>query len=177
MRQAVSQETFADLEFLRQGITLDPVLAQISRFLDDHPDLALLVEKDLTRGLKRAKTGRPGLTAEQTLRSFILWRIKDWPYRELRERIADGFTLRLFTRFGSRTAPKYQAFQRSFSRLQPETVRCLNEAVVRAAVEMKIEDGTKLRVDTTVVETDVHYPTDSTLLCDGVRTGLCVERI
>src|SRR5438128_8328586 len=66
MRQAVSQATFADLEFLRQGITLDPVLAQISRFLDDHPDLALLVEKDLTRGLKRAKTGRPGLTAEQT---------------------------------------------------------------------------------------------------------------
>ena len=179
MRQAVSQATFADLEFLRQGITLDPVLAQISRFLDDHPDLALLVEKDLTRGLKRAKTGRPGLTAEQTLRSFILWRIKDWPYRELRERIADGFTLRLFTRFGSRTAPKYQAFQRSFSPLQPETVRCLNEAVVRAAVEMKIEDGTKLRVDTTVVETDVRYPTDSTLLCDGVRTisRLVVEHL
>src|SRR5713101_7680386 len=170
MRQAVSQATFADLEFLRQGITLDPVLTQISRFLDDHPDLALLVEKDLTRGLKRAKTGRPGITTEQTLRAFILWRIKDWPYRELRERFADGFTLRLFTRFGSRTAPKYQAFQRSFSRLQPETVRCLNEAVVRGAVVMKIEDGTKLRVDTTVVETDVHYPTDSTLLCDGVRT-------
>lgn len=170
MRQAVSQATFADLEFLRQGVHLDPVLAQISGFLDQHPEFVGLVEKDLTRGLKRAKTGRPGLTAEQTLRSFILWRIKDWPYRELRERIADGFTLRLFTRFGSRTVAKYQAFQRSFSRLRPETVGKLNQAVVRAAVAMKIEDGTKLRVDTTVVETDVHYPADSTLLYDGVRT-------
>ncbi|MGH7897143.1 MAG: ISNCY family transposase [Candidatus Binatia bacterium] len=170
MRQAVSQATFADLEFLRQGILLDPVLAQISDFLDQHPELVRLVEKDLSRGLKHAQTGRPGLTAEQTLRSFILWRIKDWPYRELRERVADGFTLRLFTRFGSLRVPKYQAFQRSFSRLQPETIRSLSEAVVRGAVVMKIEDGTKLRVDTTVVETDVHYPTDSTLLYDGVRT-------
>ena len=170
MRQAVSQATFTDLEFLRQGIHLDPVLAHISDFLDQHPELISLVEKDLNRGLKRATTGRPGLTAEQTLRSFVLWRIKDWPYRELRERIADGFTLRLFTRFGSRRVAKYQAFQRSFSRLRPDTVRSLNEAVVRAAVVMKIEDATKLRVDTTVVETDVHYPTDSTLLYDGVRT-------
>jgi transposase, IS5 family len=170
MRKAVSQATFADLEFLRQGIQLDPVLAQISDFLDQHLDLVALVEKDLTRGLKRVDTGRPGLTSEQTLRSFILWRIKDWPYRELRERIADGYTLRLFTRFGSGRVAKYQAFQRSFSRLRPETVWRLNEVVVRAAVVLKIEDGMKLRVDTTVVETDVHYPTDSTLLYDGVRT-------
>lgn len=169
MRNAVSQATFADLEFVRQGIQLDPVLGQISDFLDAHPELALLVEKDLNRGLKRASTGRPGLSAEQTLRSFILWRIKDWPYRELRERIADGYTLRLFTRFGIRGVPKYQAFHRSFSRLRPKTVRRLNEAVVRAAVVMKIEDGTKLRADTTVVETDVHYPTDSKLLWDSVR--------
>src|SRR5262249_60538358 len=73
-------------------------------------------------------------------------------------------------RFGSRKVPKYQAFPRSFSRLRPETVEKLNEAVVRAAIRLKIEDGSKLRVDTTVVETDVHYPTDSTLLYDGIRT-------
>jgi transposase, IS5 family len=170
MRNAVSQATFADLEFLRQGIELDPGLAQISEFLDRHCELVTLVERDLNRGLKRAKSGRPGLAAEQTLRAFILWRIKDWPYRELRERIADGLTLRVFTRFGSRKVPKYQAFHRSFSRLRPETVEKLNEAVVRGAITLKIEDGSKLRVDTTVVETDVHYPTDSTLLYDGIRT-------
>lgn len=169
MRWMVSQVTFADLEFVRQGIQLDPVLAQISDFLDRHRELVALVDKDLHRGLKRATTGRPGLAAEQTLRSFILWRIKDWTYRELRERIADGLTLRLFTRFGSQPVPKYQAFQRSFSRLRPETVRELSEAIVRAAVALKIEDGAKLRVDTTVVETDVHYPTDSRLLWDSVR--------
>lgn len=170
MRKAVEQTTFADLEFWRQGLQLDPVLARISNFLDDHPELAAWVEKDLLRGVKHPDTGRRGLTAEQTLRSVVLWRIKDWSYRELQERIADGYTLRLFTRFGSGKVPKYQAFQRSFTRLRPETVERINEAIVRAAVERKIEDGRKLRVDTTVVESDIHYPTDSTLLWDGVRT-------
>lgn len=170
MRKRTEQITFADLEFLRQGVELDPVLARISEFLDSHPEFEAWVEKDLGRGLKRPDTGRRGLTAEQTLRSFVLWRIKNWSYRELRDRVADGYTLRLFTRFGSGPVPRHLAFQRSFCRLRPRTVERLNEAVVRAAVRMKIEDGTKLRVDTTVVESDIHYPTDSTLLWDGVRT-------
>lgn len=179
MRKRIDQATFADLEFVRQGIELDPVLARISDFLDDRPEFVAWVEKDLYRGLKRPDTGRRGLTAEQTLRSFVLWRIKDWPYRELRERIADGYTLRLFTRFGSRPVPEYQAFHRSFSRLRPQTVERLNQAIVHSAVAMKIENGQKLRVDTTVVETDIHYPTDSTLLWDGVRTlcRLVLERL
>jgi len=169
MRKLLDQVAFADLEFRRQGIELDPVLRQISTVLDLHPELVALVEGDLDRGLKNPATGRQGLGARQVLRSFVLWRIKDWPYRELRERIADGYTLRLFTGFGSHEVPKYQAFQRAFCRLQPDTVRALNDAVVVGAVMMKLEDGRALRVDTTVVETDIHYPTDSHLLWDCVR--------
>lgn len=170
MRRTDSQPSFVDLEFERQGVQLDPILARISEFLDAHGELINRVHDDLVRHLKRPKTGRRGLSAEQVIRAFVLWRIKGWPYRELRERIADGHTLRQFTRFGARAVPKPDAFQRSFSRLRPGTVRELNDAVVRAAVELKLEDGTKLRVDTTVMESDVHYPTDSTLLWDGVRT-------
>jgi IS5 family transposase len=179
MRRCDPQVTFADLEFVRQGIQLDPVLGQISDFLASHPELVEWVDADLRRDLKRPDTGRRGLGAEQALRSFILWRIKNWSYRELRERIADGHTLRQFTRFGAQRVPKADAFQRSFCRLRPKTVERINDAVVRAAVALKIEDGTKLRVDTTVVETDIHYPTDSGLLWDGVRTitRLVVEHL
>jgi IS5 family transposase len=96
-------------------------------------------------------------------------RIKNWDYRELRERIADGVTLRRFTDFHCDKVPKHDAFNRGINRLTPETLKYINDVIVGAAVELGLEDGSKLRVDTTVVETDIHYPTDSTLLWDVVR--------
>jgi IS5 family transposase len=90
------------------------------------------------------------------LRAFVLQRIKAWDLRELRERIADGYTLRLFTTFDAHPVPKHDAFHRAFCRLTPVTVRALNDAVVQAAVGLGLEDGARLRVDTTVVETDIH---------------------
>jgi hypothetical protein len=53
--------------------------------------------------------------------------------------------------------------------LTPETLRSVNDLIVKAAVEMKFEDGKKLRTDTTVVQTDIHHPTNNTLLFDAVR--------
>src|SRR5207253_2772169 len=120
-------------------------------------------------GLRQPHVGRDGMTAEQVLRAFVLQRVKDWDLRELSERTADGYTLRLFTRFFSAPVPRHDAFHRAFTRLTPATVRAINEAVVQAAVAAGLEDGTTLRVDTTVVETNIHYPTDATLLWDCVR--------
>ena len=96
-------------------------------------------------------------------------RVKNWDYRELRERIADGITLRQFTDFYCTKVPKHDAFNRSFNRLTPATLKAVNDLVVEAAVKLGLEDGSKLRVDTTVVETDIHHPTDNTLLWDVVR--------
>ena len=87
MRRREIQLSFAELEFSRQGIQLDPALRRISDFLDAHPELSQRVQEDLQRGLKRPQTGRRGLTGEQALRALLLWRIKNWPYRELRSRI------------------------------------------------------------------------------------------
>lgn len=176
-RKRRRQRSFADLELEAQGVALEPVLQWLGRFLDQHAELLDAVHRDLVRGLKSPKTGRVGLSAEQVLRSVLLQRIKDWDYRELRERIADGYTLRCFTGFGSAPVPKHQAFHRSFCRLQPQTLRRLNEAVVAVAVELGIEDARWLRADTTVVETNIHFPTDSALLWDSVRvlTRLATE--
>lgn len=168
-RTPVPQRTFADLEFLRQGVQLEPTLKRIAAFLDPHARLVDGVRRDLLRGLKRPTTGRRGLTAAQTLRSLILMRVKNWDYRELRERIADGYTLRSFTHFESQPVPKHDAFNRAVNRLTPATLQAVNDAVVHAAVALGLEDGTKLRVDTTCTETDIHHPTDSTLLWDTVR--------
>src|SRR6266700_790187 len=154
---------------MRQGLRLEPLLQAISDFLDDQKDMIEQVRCDLTRGLKNAETGRSGLTPQQILRSLVLMRIKNWDYRELRERIADGCTLRQFTDFYCMPVPRHDAFHRGFTRLTPATLKAINDLVVQAAVDLELEDGQKLRVDTTVVQTDIHHPTDNTLLWDVVR--------
>ena len=169
-RIAEPQLGFADLELRYQGVHLDPLLQGIVAFLDDHPSLVEQVRQDLARGLKKPSTGRSGITPSQTLRSLLLMRIKNWDYRELCERITDGYTLRVFTDFDCHRVPKHDAFNRAFNRLTPATMEAINRAVVQAAVQLGLEDGKQLRVDTTVVETDIHFPTDATLLWDTVRT-------
>jgi len=163
------QPSFADLALQAQGLALDATLRTIATLLEEQPGLLDLVHDDLQRGLRSPRTGRTGLTAEQVLRTFILQRIKNWDLRELRERTADGYTLRIFTGFFSAPVPRHDALHRAFTRLTPDTLRALNDLVIRWAVAQGLEDGKKLRADTTVVETNVHYPTDSTLLWDGVR--------
>ncbi len=154
---------------MRQGLALEPVLQAISGFLDKHEEMIETIRGDLRRGLKNPDTGRNGLTAQQVLRSLVLMRVKNWDYRELRERIADGYTLRQFTDFYCRPVPKHDAFQRAFIQLTPQTLRTVNALLVQAAVALGLEDGKRLRVDTTVVQTDIHHPTDNTLLWDVVR--------
>ena len=169
MRPQVRPLSFADFELQAQGVALEAALQALADFLDAHAELVTLVHADLVRGLTRPRTGRDGLSAPQVLRAFVLQRVKAWDLRELRERIADGYTLRIFTTFDAAPVPKHDAFHRAFCRLTPATVRALNDAVVQAAVTLALEDGATLRVDTTVVETDIHWPTDNTLLWDAVR--------
>ena len=169
-RLAPPQLSFADLELRHQGVHLDPLLEGILTFLDDHATLVEQVRQDLVRGLKNPNTGRDGITPSQTLRSLILMRAKNWDYRELRERINDGYTLRAFTDFDSHRVPQHDAFNRAFNRLTPATIEAINQAVIEAAVQLGLEDGKRLRVDTTVCETNIHFPTDATLLWDTVRT-------
>ena len=102
--------SFADWEMIHQGLQLDPMLQAISDFLDNDATIIEAIQSDLQRGLKNLNTGRDGLTPQQVLRSLVLRRVKNWDLRELRERIADGITLRQFTDFYSKPVPKHQRF-------------------------------------------------------------------
>ena len=160
------QVSFADLEFLTQGIDLDPILKRMSDFLDYRPQIIEPVRQDLQRGLKKPATGRTAMTPAQVLRSLILMRVKNWDYRELSERIADGYTLRRFTGFYSRRVPKHDAFNRAFNKLHPKTIQAINDLVLKAAVDLGLEDGKRLRVDTTVTKPiSIIQPI---ILCSGI---------
>lgn len=164
------QRSFADLELERQEVQMEAELAAISRLLDRRGEEILgAVARDLRRGLKKPGKGRDGMSAEQALRSLLLKQIKDWSFRELRARIADGITLREFTRFGATSVPKHKAFHRASVLLTPKTLAKVNALVVDLAVALGLEDARRVRMDTTVSETDIHFPTDSGLLWDTVR--------
>ena len=97
-RATMRQMTFADLELALQGVQLDPTLQAICDLFDQHREVLERVQCDLNRGLKHPGHGRHGLTARQVLGALGLMRIKNWDYRELRERIADGVSLRQYPR-------------------------------------------------------------------------------
>jgi IS5 family transposase len=113
--------------------------------------------------------GRPGTPAEVVLRLLLLKHIRSWSYAVLEREVRANLVYRQFTRVGAQKVPDAKTLGRIALALGPEVIERLHERVVTIAREKKIVRGRRLRVDTTVVETNIHYPTDSSLLGDGVR--------
>jgi IS5 family transposase len=128
-----------------------------------------LVRQDLEAGLKSPKRGRKGLDAQVVLRALVLWRVKNLSYRELRERIADGYEMRRFVRLRGSRVPTHVAFQRAFNRVKPSTVKEIIRRIIDVAREMGLDNGARVRIDGTVVESNIHHPTDAWLMWDVVR--------
>jgi IS5 family transposase len=94
--------------------------------------------------------------------------LKGWSFRELERELRGNLVYRRFTRYDADPTPDYSTFSRCFGLLGDVTER-IHERVVAKAQEQRVARGRKLRSDTTVVESHIHYPTDSTLLGDGIR--------
>jgi len=147
----------------------EPWMRQVDSVLDDER-LLEITQDAWNRLCKKSKTrGRPATPADVILRLLLLKHIRDWSYEELEREVRANFVYRQFTRIGGGPVPDDKSMSRFSRQLGPAVIEKLHQRVVGIAQEKKIIQGRKLRVDTTVVETDIHYPTDSTLLGDGVR--------
>src|SRR5580693_6486743 len=132
--------------------------------------LLLIIQQELAKRHKKSKTrGRPGTTAEVVLRMMLLKHFRDWSFEDLTREVRANLVYREFTRIGGGKVPDDKTMGRLARQLGPAAVEQLHRRVVEIAVEKRVVTGRKLRVDTTVVETNIHYPTDSSLLGDGVR--------
>jgi len=145
-------------------------LAVMSRVLDDHPETAEMVLADLVRGLDPT-TGREGLSGEQTLRAALLKQLHEYSYEELAFHIADSLSFRAFCRIGYqvKATPSASCLQENIKKIRPATMEAINRIVIADAADRGVENGKKVRVDCTVTESNIHHPTDSSLLWDGVR--------
>ena len=164
------QQTFAD-GLIRDAVEdlWEPWMRHADPVLDDDA-LLLLIEQELAKRIKKSKTrGRPSTPVDVVLRMMLLKHARDWSYAELTREVRANLVYREFTRIGGGKVPDDKTMGRLGRQLGPDVIQDLNRRVVQIAIENKVAAGKKLRVDTTVVETNIHYPTDSTLLGDGVR--------
>jgi IS5 family transposase len=145
----------------------------MSAVLDAIPEAAAMVLAELTRrGDKaiNANKGREGMTAEQVLRAAMIKQMNGYSYEELAFHLADSRTYRTFCRFGIEEKPPTKSrLQRNIKRVGADTWAAINSKVVLYAAANGIEAGRKVRTDSTVVESNIHAPTDSSLLWDCVR--------
>jgi IS5 family transposase len=148
-------------------------LAQMSEVLDANSATSNWVRADLLRrGAKSIDPtkGRDGMTAEQVMRSMIIKQMNGFSYEELAFHLADSSCYRSFCRFGvGDAAPTKTRLQKNIKRVRAETWERINRMLVRHAEKHRIETGSKVRTDCTVVESNIHHPTDSSLLNDCVR--------
>src|SRR5262245_19481852 len=164
------QMSFAD-GFISEmvGDLWEPWMRHADQALEDEA-LLLIIQQALAKRCKKSKTrGRPGTTAEVVLRMMLLKHFRDWSFEGLTREVRANLVYREFTRVGGGKVPDDKTMGRLARQLGPEIVEKIHRRIVEIALEKKVADGRKMRVDTTVVETNIHYPTDSSLLGDGVR--------
>jgi IS5 family transposase len=145
-------------------------LEVMSQILDDHPEAARWVRDDLVGRRVSSRHGREGMSGEQVLRVILVKQLGGFSYDELAFHLADSASYRAFCRIGiTEPIPTAKTLQRNVKLVHPGTLEKINRLLVDHATGAEIESGAKIRVDCTVVKTNIHAPTDSSLLWDTVR--------
>ncbi|MDB4872397.1 MAG: Transposase domain protein [Gemmatimonadales bacterium] len=151
------------------GLRFEPQLEPLDRLLDDD-ELLDLVRGDLARRHPRTRSrGRPSTPVEVVLRMLVVMRLHGRSYAQAESFVNDSLVLRQFCRVYLERVPDDTTLIRRANMIGPETIQALNDRVVQLARALKVTRGRRLRVDTAAVETNLHFPTDSGLIGDGVR--------
>jgi transposase, IS5 family len=161
------EDIFARVPQMVQRI--DPVLKHLDVLLEDD-ELYEQVRSDFGKRHRYSLVqGRHSTPVEVLLRMLLLKHLFGWSYQETEDRVDESLVLRWFCRLFWEATPDDTTLIRWTHTLQPETLHQLNDRVVTLARQARITSGRKLRLDATCVQTDIHHPTDSGLLVDGVR--------
>lgn len=142
-------------------------LEKISEILDKNSSIYNLVAQDL--GIANKSTGAEGMSAEQVVRAAIVKQTEGYSYEDLAFHLADSKALRTFCRLGWGKSYSKSALNVNIKSITPVTWESINRTLVSHAEAEGIENGRKSRIDCTVVESNIHDPSDSELLWDGVR--------
>ena len=129
--------------------------------------MALSTQALASRSPGSDKVRREGIAPDRLLRCAVLKHIKGWSYRELHRELRASLLYRRFTRFYEDPIPDFSNLCRAFALFGKEATEQIHQRIVQQAQEGAIIGAKKLRTDTTAVETNIHHPTDSSLLADS----------
>src|SRR5256712_9103013 len=144
-------------------------LRKIDTLLEDEAVIEVVAQGLEARWPHSRRRGRPGTPAEVVIRMLMLKHLFDWSYDDLEHEVRANLVYRAFTRIDAGDVPDAKTILKIERALDPAVIEQLHRQVVEVAKRTGVTHGRRFRIDTTVVETNVHYPTDSTLLQDGVR--------
>jgi IS5 family transposase len=168
MRRA--QRSFGDgLIAAEVGDLREDWMEHADQVLADEALVAAVYEALGKRHPKSKSRGRRGTPAEVVLRLLILKHIRNWSYEVLEREVRANLVYREFTRVGAGKAPDAKTMGRWALALGADVIKQIHARMVTLAQSHGLTEGRRMRIDTTVVETNIHYPTDSGLLGDGVR--------
>jgi len=154
-----------------QDHTQSQELAMISNIIDSNPTICLHILQDLNKGKAVSRrTGAKGMSADQVLRCAVVKTLFSFSYEDLAFHIVDSQSIRWFCRIGiADEGFKKSALNRNIKCISERTWEIINRELLGFAEQEKIEKGRTVRTDCTCVESNIHSPSDSTLLWDGVR--------
>ena len=145
-------------------------LSAISRILDSNPIIYDLVMQDLSPKRIKSNAGAKGMSAEQVIRAAIVKQMFEFSYKDLAFHLIDSVSLKRFCRIGiADKGFKKSVLCKNIKAISPQTWEAVNQCIVHYAKDKGIEKGRQVRIDSTVVESNIHAPSDSTLLWDSVR--------
>jgi IS5 family transposase len=144
-------------------------LRKIDTLLEDDAVIEVVAQALERRWPQSRRRGRLGTPAEVVIRLLILKHLFDWSYDDMEREVRANLVYRMFTRIDAGDVPDAKTILKIARALGPDVIEQLHRQVIEVAKRAGVTHGRRFRIDTTVVETNVHYPTDSTLLGDGVR--------
>ena len=147
----------------------EPWMKEVDQLLEDAALVESVYDAQGKRHPKSRTRGRTQTPAEVALRLLILKHVRNWSYDTLEREVRANLVYRAFTRIGDEKVPNAKTLARLGQAIGPEVIAELHERLMELARERGVVKGRKMRVDTTVVETNIHYPTDGGLLGDGAR--------
>src|SRR5213075_1320487 len=144
-------------------------LRKIDTLLEDDAVIDVVAQALEVRWPQSRRRGRPGTPAEVVIRMLILKHLFDWSYDDMEREVRANLVYRMFTRIDAGEVPDAKTIMKIARALGPAVIEQLHRQVIEVAKRAGVTHGRRFRIDTTVVETNVHYPTDSSLLHDGIR--------
>jgi len=165
---------FSDLtiKFEHPNWARNPEFGLLDTILDQRPDLLHIIEPEVTKGTKKNVFGRKDTpSVEQIMRAAIYKELKGLNYRDLDYHQEDSRICALFLKIDQLRPYSFQMYQKYISRISEESLQKLLVEINKIAINEGFEDIKKLRQDSTVIESNIHYPTNNSLVWNCIKTS------